>query len=47
MKTVKDFASLLNHIKRDEFGTQKYKDTNQSKTVIKYNLGLSILFLEE
>ena len=29
MKTVKDFASLLNHIKRDEFGTQKYKITEQ------------------
>ena len=29
MKTVKDFASLLNHIKRDEFGTHKYKITEQ------------------
>ena len=29
MKTVKDFAALLNHIKRDEFGTAKYKITEQ------------------
>lgn len=29
MKTVKDFASLLDHIKRDEFGTPKYKVTEQ------------------
>ena len=27
MKTVKEFAALLNHIKRDEFGTRKYKVT--------------------
>ena len=29
MKTVKDFAALLDHIKRDEFGTRKYKVTEQ------------------
>lgn len=29
MKTVKDFAALLDHIKRDEFGTPKYKVTEQ------------------
>lgn len=27
MKTVKEFAALLDHIKRDEFGTRKYKVT--------------------
>ena len=29
MKTVKDFAILLDHIKQDEFGTQKHKVTVQ------------------
>lgn len=29
MKTVKDLADLLNHIKLDEFGTPKYKITEQ------------------
>ena len=29
MKTVKDFAALLDHIKRDEFGTCKYKVSEQ------------------
>ena len=29
MKTVKDFASLLDHIKQDEFGTRKYKVTEK------------------
>ena len=29
MKTVKDFAALLDHIKQDEFGTCKYKVTEQ------------------
>ena len=29
MKTVKEFAALLNHIKRDEFGTSKYKITEE------------------
>lgn len=29
MKTVKDFADLLGQIKRDEFGTCKYKVTEQ------------------
>lgn len=29
VKTIKDFASLLNDIKRDEFGTAKYKITDK------------------
>lgn len=29
MKTVKEFAALLDHIKQDEFGTRKYKVTEQ------------------
>lgn len=29
MKTVKEFAALLDHIKRDEFGTCKYKVTEK------------------
>ena len=29
MKTVKDFADLLDHIKRDEFGNPKYKVTEK------------------